>query len=552
MEENTIKKFLVLSLVIVNLLGCGSTKMSFENAQGRRALKATEGFLIEKFLNNFNKNAPISTSIHDAFEHAKDNEDFSPHPVPNSIMEELRLNGKVFLNPGVYDFYLESFCLDAGKYAPGAGAGYLIAPLKGSRSQLVKRLLENSLQFPEISQRKIQMLLWAIESGAKFRDFSEELKDIAQKLLTKEDLRLLGKSFWDVLPERARDRFLQRTRGKMSDEMYEALSVYNDVKSRIQEAVTTYEELEQIALRSGEAPIPPNVINVPQGAWTYVEDTFYVRVFPESYSRTRVQVYVPGEIADREPSGRRKKASFAWPEDMENMTPEEREEYLREKEFEQLVGEDLYKEMKDMTWEERDQYLREKEFEQLVGEDLYKEMKDMTWEERDQYLRENAEEHQLKESIEKAKKILEDAMQRIRDGDHSPEAIKELLKALKLAEGVGLDADEPEVVKDAWNTLDDAIMENAREAYKEFKQNPTKENFKKLMGILKAAEDLVDSRYEAEIHQMLAEIDQILEKERLRKQIERELSGVIFDPSSYIAAPANSDNQRLGFRGIGY
>ena len=46
------------------------------------------------------------------------------------------------LKPGFYTVELKSFCMHAGTYAPSKGDGYLYAPLKGQKKEIVNSIIQ--------------------------------------------------------------------------------------------------------------------------------------------------------------------------------------------------------------------------------------------------------------------------------------------------------------------------------------------------------------------------------------------------------------------------
>ena len=252
--------------------------------------------LAKKFVKSIKKREPVSTSIDDVFPHFRSIGDYSPQPASDEVMNELAQNGKVTLGPGVYDFYLQSFCLDAGRHGPSSDSAYLIAPLKGKRSSIVRNILENSARCPDIPQHKIQTLIWAISSSTKYGGMSRDLQLIADQLLAKDDLRSLGKCFLDKIPKPIQDRLLTELKKKLPKEILHILDTADDIKWKIADARTTYEELERAAIRFGKAPVPKNMLEVKQGVWSLAEKRCFVRVFPIGYSKTRMQVFIPERI----------------------------------------------------------------------------------------------------------------------------------------------------------------------------------------------------------------------------------------------------------------
>lgn len=262
--------------------------------------------LVNKFVESIKKREPVSTGIDDVFSHFRSIEDYSPQPASDEVMNELAQNGKVTLGPGVYDFYLQSFCLDAGRHGPSSDSAYLIAPLKGKRSSIVRNILENSVRDSDIPQHKIQTLIWAISSDIKYGEMPRNLQLISDQLLAEDDLRSLGKSFLDKIPKPILDRLLTELKKKLPREILYILDAADNIKWKIADARTTYEELERVAIRLGKAPIPEDMQKIEVGEWSLVHGSgqFFIRVSPEGYSCSMVQIYVPeqkywAELADR-------------------------------------------------------------------------------------------------------------------------------------------------------------------------------------------------------------------------------------------------------------
>ena len=80
--------------------------------------------------------------------------------------------------------------------------------------------------------------------------------------------------------------------------------------------------------------------------------------------------------------------------------------------------------------------------------------------------------------IERMKKLvrkrLQDAKDRVEAGDRSPEALRDLLKETGDAQKLGEDS----AADDAMETVQEAQGQNAKDAYEEFKNNPTEANKK--------------------------------------------------------------------------
>ncbi len=236
------------------------------------------------------KKEAVSSGIDDVFPYLLSIEDYLPHPVSPKIMDKLAKYGTVALSPGVYDFYLHSFCLDTGKYCPSSDSVYLAAPLKGKQSKIIKEILNNSLKNHGITQQEIQALIWAITSGIKYEDMSHNLQLIAGQLLAKEDLKQLRKSFWNKMPQPVKDWFFREFKKRLPSEILRVWNTADKIKNKITDTRTTYKELEKAAMRFGKLKKSKDI---KIGTWGLTSEGYFMRVFPNGYSRTRIQIYIP-------------------------------------------------------------------------------------------------------------------------------------------------------------------------------------------------------------------------------------------------------------------
>ncbi len=233
---------------------------------------------------------PVSTSLPDVIFDISFLDDFNPPRASSLMFLPMSSEATIPLLPGIWEAYFQSYCLKAGTHAPGAGDGYAYAPLKGKQADIVENILKNSVSHPEISQRDIQLLLWAIIARSKLSECDQNLQKTAKALITpKEYARLNGGALGripapvlnaalDKLPPVARDVF--------------------DAENRIREMVTSsvsvpYEEVERVAIRVGEVLPPPDSREIPSGRWSCDPDGYFIRFFPYGYSTTKTQIYCP-------------------------------------------------------------------------------------------------------------------------------------------------------------------------------------------------------------------------------------------------------------------
>ena len=185
------------------------------------------------------------------------------------------------LAPGYYRFTVQSYCLHAGTYAPDRGEGYPLAPLKGDKAALVRAILQRSVQHPEIEQPAIQQLLWGIEAGARFTDFQPAFQAKVAPLLTPAEMAGMTLTVGGALnlfaPQALKD----------------ALATYDQMRRHVTSAQATFAEMERVAVLTGAAPAGPGSRDLPAGVWTAAGNGFYARAMPTSYAETVLEIYRP-------------------------------------------------------------------------------------------------------------------------------------------------------------------------------------------------------------------------------------------------------------------
>lgn len=232
---------------------------------------------------------PITTNLDDAVYEAPELDDF----IPANILPANELprdnDGSFYLFPGVWEFHLKSYCLQAGTYAPSktSGSGYIYAPLKGPKADIISSILSNSYKHPEIEQEDIQALLWAIIARTNFKDMPLEYMLVAKKLLSNQQLLQLNK---DVLKNFGQAQF-SKLCNSLPAPVQRVLEAENKMRELLYDPGTKYEDLEKIAFLTG---IEPEIEgrNVTEGKWSLTPEGFYIRYFPEGYSNMVLQVYI--------------------------------------------------------------------------------------------------------------------------------------------------------------------------------------------------------------------------------------------------------------------
>jgi len=234
--------------------------------------------------------APITTSLEDARWGDATKDGFPPREAERSLMTLQRTpNGGFVLQPGYYTMQVQSYCLHAGTHGPGGGDGYLYAPPKGSAEDAVMTIVRNSVNRPEIPQRNIQQLLWAIIARAKFEDLSGDLKATAAQLLTPRQLASLNRSALDALSGNA----LTDALGGVPEPLRQIAQAEAQLRQMLTTPGATFAEMERAAVLAGAAPMGAGSQTVPSGRWSNHPDGYFVRYIPSGYSSTRIEIWVP-------------------------------------------------------------------------------------------------------------------------------------------------------------------------------------------------------------------------------------------------------------------
>lgn len=192
------------------------------------------------------------------------------------------------LKPGFFQMDLPSFCIRAGTPAPAAGNGYMNAALLGPMTAIVNHIVWNSLFNPTISQRQIQVLLWAIIAKTRFSDFSPDLKTTASSLLSSKDILKLTVGGIPILSK----ELLQGQIVQLPADVQQIFTAENNIRQLVANGSQDYDAMEQWAITAGMAA-PEKIDTIVKGRWTFMPEGYYVRYFPAGYKHTVVQVYMP-------------------------------------------------------------------------------------------------------------------------------------------------------------------------------------------------------------------------------------------------------------------
>jgi hypothetical protein len=253
----------------------------------RAANRAAEKVDVSKLVDG---DAPITTSLPDAQWAVDTLDSFTPSVEPRALQELERTSaGGFVLRAGYWEMHTQSYCLKAGTHGPGGGDGYLYAPTKGPQEEFVIDIVRSSVAHPEIAQRDIQVLLWAIIARAKFEDLPTPLKVTAGKVLNSRQLALLNRNALDMLPGPALDQALE----KVPSLVRQVLQAEAQLRQLLVDPASSFDQLEAVAVLAGMVGLGEGSRAVPSGRWSLHPDGYYIRYIPRGYSHTVTQIWVP-------------------------------------------------------------------------------------------------------------------------------------------------------------------------------------------------------------------------------------------------------------------
>lgn len=268
--------------VFVGGAGCGLA------AIGLAQLPGLGGGSLPGIDSLFKQDPPITTALGDAVTELPYLDPFSPTGAID--MSVLKKDGAAFkLAPGQYTFEAQSYCLRAGTHGPGSGEGYLYAPLKGPKNAIVRNILLRSNEHLSIPQNEIQVLIWAILARAKPSQMKGQVRETANALMTPAEFASLESGGLDFLQSDVTNRLF----GGVSNVLRPIYEAENRIRRAVSMADQPFEELERVAVLTGEYTPRRGDREVPRGRWCYHPDGYFVRYFPHGYSHTTVGVYVP-------------------------------------------------------------------------------------------------------------------------------------------------------------------------------------------------------------------------------------------------------------------
>jgi hypothetical protein len=192
--------------------------------------------------------------------------------------------GGFVLAPGYYEAEFKTYCLQPGTPDPSPRDAYLQAPVSGYRKDIVETVLLNSRSKPHIEQRHVQLLLWSVVSKSDFNKLSPAVQADAMQLLTPKQVFELRGGVMGVVKT-------------VSNNLPSGVSGgHNDIRRIFEIGSSSYEAFEKIAVLREQSQIKRSDFKNDQ--WYRLKENYYVRHFPVSYQKVRIQVYVPDGVLD--------------------------------------------------------------------------------------------------------------------------------------------------------------------------------------------------------------------------------------------------------------
>ena len=190
--------------------------------------------------------------------------------------------GGFVLKRGFYEAEFKTYCLQPGTPDPRQGDAYFQGPVTGHRKEIVESILFNSRDKKNIDQKNIQLLLWSVVSRSDFNRLSPAVQTDAMQLLTPKQIFELKGGVIGALKTAAYSTGV--------------LNTNSDMKRLFESGVKSYEAYENIAVRREQSRVIKQGVKYDQ--WYKQKENYYIRYFPESYKKVRIQVYVPEGILD--------------------------------------------------------------------------------------------------------------------------------------------------------------------------------------------------------------------------------------------------------------
>lgn len=246
---------------------------------------------IQKELEKFKRaiNAPISIGNKEQERYFSNLEALNIYlDESENIREQLRTNGEFELIPGnSYHFSLESFCVHGREPRPVVGDGFKLSLMKGNAEKFLPAML-SEYSNKDISQDQMQTLVWALISGLKYDELSNQNQVLLRKFYPDAEVRFGNKALESLLSNSINDL--------IPSQIKDGIDKISDVKNEFYKFQDDYKKLEEIM-----APIVKRN-PIPLG-WMKMDDGYFIKVNSlDGYSKVDIEIYVP--LDEEESNGR--------------------------------------------------------------------------------------------------------------------------------------------------------------------------------------------------------------------------------------------------------
>lgn len=243
-------------------------------------------------LDRLMKNRPLETTFDNSLGQLKLLDRLDIKRQPGDMKKLARTSSGAFvLQPGLWEGEFESYCLRPATWAPGAGDGYLWAPIRGARAGAISTILRSSAQHPNVPQSDIQMLLWAILSKTRVSEMSPKLQAAARALLPAGEIDAINVNGLQVMGIADRTRLFRNVTGPIK----QVLEIESELREQFSRGNANYDQIEKIAILAG-APPAQNRNAIQRGQWSRAPGGYFVRYFPDTFARMKVQVLRPAPV----------------------------------------------------------------------------------------------------------------------------------------------------------------------------------------------------------------------------------------------------------------
>ncbi len=227
-------------------------------------------------LNNYFTDGFITSNVNDALPEATWLDTSASTPVASQSFD---------IVPGYYQYQLQSYCLKAGTHGPTSGSGYLVAPVVGTQGPMIQTILRNSALNLDIPQQDIQIILWTIRAGGSLLDMTPVRQAYMARLAEPAQI-----ASYEALVSSENGIINQFAMGLLPQGVRDALSFYDSFRNTMNDVNATYADIEALAVLTGFVEPGPGSIDVAPGTWHSIEENTFMRIQPQGYSKSVVEV----------------------------------------------------------------------------------------------------------------------------------------------------------------------------------------------------------------------------------------------------------------------